>query len=100
MRKEKNKNIDVKHFSALARIGLDNEMHQSLEKDLASVLSYVDLVHSFHLKDSTMKSSVFFRNRFRNDLFRSDDFRFDKDILIQTQEKKEECIKIPFVFSD
>jgi aspartyl-tRNA(Asn)/glutamyl-tRNA(Gln) amidotransferase subunit C len=51
MVKETNEIVDIRHFAALARLELTEEEISEFEKDIQSILKYVELLSELELKD-------------------------------------------------
>ena len=86
----------VKKVAKLSRISLDDNNIDSLSKDLASILTFVEKLNELDTKEiKTLKSITNKTLEARNDIV--DDGRIKNDILKNSPEKNEDFFIVPKV---
>ena len=86
----------VKKVAKLSRISLDDNKFDSLSKDLASILTFVEKLNELDTKEiKTLKSITNKTLEARNDIV--DDGRIKNDILKNSPEKNEDFFIVPKV---
>jgi len=91
---------DVKHIAKLARLGITDEEARKFEKDLSSVLGYIDSLNKVNVKrvEPTFHPSehYFKKNVMREDI--SEDQEVADDLIKVAPDKKDRHIKVKSVF--
>ena len=86
----------VKKVAKLSRISLDDNNIDSLSKDLASILTFVEKLNELDTKEiKTLKSITNKTLEARNDIV--DDGKIKNDILKNSPEKNEDFFIVPKV---
>jgi aspartyl-tRNA(Asn)/glutamyl-tRNA(Gln) amidotransferase subunit C len=93
------KKSEVEHVAKLARIKLSSEEIKLMQKDLSSILDYVEKLKELNVeKIPPTTHSTGIRNITRKDIASKQDLKQSKKLIDLAPEKKERFIKIKSVF--
>ena len=86
---------EVQHIAKLARIGLSDEEILRFQKDLGSILEYVDILREVDASSITSQPSVLrLRNVTRQDIAKAKDIQESKRLLEMAPSTKDGYLKV------
>jgi len=88
---------DIEKLSGLARIALDDNEKQKLQKDLESILDYVSELKNAPALDSEQKES-YIKNVMREDDDHYTSGQFSEEILAEAPDRAGEYFKVKPIF--
>lgn len=91
--------MDILHIAKLARIDLDEKEKEKIEKEISSILAYVEKLNELDVTDvKPMSHVVEQKNMMRKDIAEKPDKDVSEKVLEQAPSRKDRYVKTKAIF--